>query len=637
MKIPFKNAHWIWSNSNPKSDEYSEFYDKFDHSEGPIVLSISSDSNYAVYINGELAAWGQYADFPYDKIYDEIDVTKYCRKGRNHLAVIVWYYGIDSTQVYYPGKAGLIYELISNSVIVCKSDKDTLSRLSKAYISHREKLITSQLGLSFFYNAALEDNWMSGELKGFSKAVVVEQKLPLRKRPCKKLILHPRISGKEIIKYNDTNIIFDLKKEVVGFLEFRLISESEQYIEISYGEHLDEGHVPQKIEDRDFSVTYYAKKGENLYLNPFRRLGCRYLEIYSKLPVTIKQIGIAPTVYEVNEKERPKLNIIQNNIYDMCVETLKLCMHEHYEDCPWREQALYTMDSRNQMLCGYYAFGEYEFPRSNLELISKDNRDDGLLSICYPIKKDFVIPSFSLYYIIECREYLEYSNDKEFIKTIYPKLQNIIDTFINRIDNGLVSQFEGDKYWNFYEWRCGLDGVCRYSKPDLILNSLLSYSLQNMDIISEILEMEQKYTEIIERLNSNIMKTFWDDNKKLFYDFADDQSFSQLGNSLAILCNAVQKNNASDLSEAIIKNVNITKITLSMKFFLYDALLKVDRDKYSSYIIEDIEKVYMPMIESGGNTVWETEYGANDFNGAGSLCHGWSALPIYYFHLLKMP
>lgn len=43
-------------------------------------------------------------------------------------------------------------------------------------------------------------------------------------------------------------------------------------------------------------------------------------------------------------------------IYDVSVYTLKCCMHEHYEDCPWREQALYTMDSRNQMLCGYYAF-----------------------------------------------------------------------------------------------------------------------------------------------------------------------------------------------------------------------------------------------------------------------------------------
>jgi hypothetical protein len=56
-------------------------------------------------------------------------------------------------------------------------------------------------------------------------------------------------------------------------------------------------------------------------------------------------------------------------------------MHEHYEDCPWREQALYTMDSRNQMLSGYYALSEYVFPRASLVLISKGVRPDGLLSL----------------------------------------------------------------------------------------------------------------------------------------------------------------------------------------------------------------------------------------------------------------
>ena len=38
------------------------------------------------------------------------------------------------------------------------------------------------------------------------------------------------------------------------------------------------------------------------------------------------------------------------------------------------------------------------------------------------------------------------------------------------------------------------------------------------------------------------------------------------------------------------------------------------------------------MIASGATTCWETQYGASDFNNAGSLCHGWSALPVYYYH-----
>jgi hypothetical protein len=71
-----------------------------------------------------------------------------------------------------------------------------------------------------------------------------------------------------------------------------------------------------------------------------------------------------------------------------------------------------------------------------------------------------------------------------------------------------------------------------------------------------------------------------------------------------------------------------------MKCFFYDACLCADRDRYSEWILEDIEKCYCPMVEYGVGTVWETEIGESDFSRAGSLCHGWSALPIYYYHIL---
>lgn len=71
-------------------------------------------------------------------------------------------------------------------------------------------------------------------------------------------------------------------------------------------------------------------------------------------------------------------------IYDVSVYTLRQCMHEHYEDCPWREQALYTMDSRNQMLCGYYAFRGARYQRANLVYISKGSARTGCSACVSP-------------------------------------------------------------------------------------------------------------------------------------------------------------------------------------------------------------------------------------------------------------
>ena len=78
----------------------------------------------------------------------------------------------------------------------------------------------------------------------------------------------------------------------------------------------------------------------------------------------------------------------------------------------------------------------------------------------------------------------------------------------------------------------------------------------------------------------------------------------------------------------------MTPISLSMVCFKYDAWLKMDKEKYTPIIFEDIDKTYTTMIEFGSTTVWETDLGESDFDNAGSLCHGWSALPIYYYHTL---
>ena len=59
------------------------------------------------------------------------------------------------------------------------------------------------------------------------------------------------------------------------------------------------------------------------------------------------------------------------------------------------------------------------------------------------------------------------------------------------------------------------------------------------------------------------------------------------------------------------------------------ALLEAD-ENYKDYILADIKKLYKKMLDAGATTFWETELGWKDFAEAGSLCHGWSALPAYY-------
>ena len=631
-------SKWIWLSRGESIDQYGEFYDSFDFSGKQVSLRLSADANYAVYLNGVLIYSGQYPDFPHYKIYDELDVTAHCRQGKNHLGIIVWYYG-EGNMSYFPGKAALRYEVGQGGAILCQSDENTLSRQSRCYMNGRAKNITSQLGFGFGYDCTREDAWMQGELVGFEKSGVIPQDLPIYSRPISLLERKAPVRAKMLKNEGNTHYLVDLGREEAGFLLLQADSEEMQDVVIAYGEHIVDGGVRRLIGKRDFSVDLRLRQGENEYLNPFRRLGGRYLELFVEKPLQLKMLTIVPVEYPVQfVKGLPSMNALQKRIYDTSVRTLQLCMHEHYEDTPWREQALYAMDSRNQMLCGYYAFGEYAFSRANLLLFSKDCRQDGLLSICTPSWNDLTIPSFSLHYFTAVWEYTRHSGDLSLAREIWPRLESLISVFTARMENDLIPVFSEECHWNFYEWSDGLSGEIFHwdeKRFDAVLNCLFSMALQAMHHLALALQRESGYLALAEKANNAIRAQFYDADRGVFMNSTRDARGSELVNALAILCGAADGEEAARLAALLVRQDNgLTPATLSMRCFLYDALLKTDRAHYAPWVIQDIDCRYEKMLAAGATSFWETEKGEADFASAGSLCHGWSAMPVYYYHIL---
>lgn len=623
------NAQWIWENTSPKNDEYAEFRVSFSAGQ-KTALRISADSNYAAYVNGTLAAFGQYADFPHYKVFDEVSLTPFCHAGENDLRIVVWYFG-QASSVYCPGQAGVWFTVECDGRTVAVSGEDTLCRPEPHYAAHRAKIITGQMGFSFLYDAnAVETDFHPAVLTGYVPT--------LHPRPIEKLELHDPLAGRVIGGNGKTHFLIDLGYEEVGFLSLRLTSEIAQNVTVAYGEHIVDGCVRRKIGGRDFSVEYTARPGDNAYMNPFRRLGCRYLEIFTEYPIVLQEAAIAATMYPVREIPYTAPTKTMQAIYDVCVRTLRLCMHEHYEDCPWREQALYAMDSRNQIIAGYYAFREYRFPRACLALMAQDRRQDGLLSITTPCGSDLTIPSFSLHYFTEVLEYTAFTGDDSLAREVWEKLLSVLSVFTDRLENGLVPTFAGKQHWNFYEWSDALSGTLgktECARPDLILNCLLIRAIEAMQSLSAMTGLPFSSPGTADAIRTAVYRTFFYPEEGVFSDFADRRHISELGNALAILAGVLPAEKAAALAEKLADRAYaMTPITLSMKCFLYDALLQVDRETYKSVVLADIEAVYTPMLEAGATSVWETELGEADFDRAGSLCHGWSAMPVYYYHIL---
>ena len=695
----FSHANPIWLPKTAEADEFAEFRIPLTVPIGASAprLTISADSDYNLLLGDRLLAFGQYADYPEEKIYDEVELQDLPQGEVLDLRLIVWYCGIQ-TQTYIRGVAGVIFEITAevegNNLLLAASDSTTESRLCPAYRSHVGHLISPQLGLNYHVDAEAgihdaaypfapariavgypEEFYprpirklelhpiVSGRLmqtgsftygKRSGYASVDMQKAALRHRPFKDTGLPTRTVGQQPLTLHEEDgqvyFILDLGREEVGFLSFDLEVDSVCDIEIGYGEHLDDGRCRTSV--RNFAVTYRAHAGRNRFLGSFRRFGCRYLQFFVHAnSVTVHNAGICPTVYPLQAKQYQSGNLLRDTIYEVCQHTLLCCMHEHYEDCPWREQALYTMDSRNQMLCGYYAFGETRFARACLHLMGHGIRPDGILTLCYPAGKDFPIPSFSTVYFIQMWEYIEHSGDLSLAKEYEALLCRLMDTFLCKMrpELGLIENFYGNgEYWNFYEWsetmsgKLGKNVGCSIEAP---LNAFLSLALQALVKILRAIgksEAAERYEAYISPLNQAIQAFFYREEDQLFASFDDraEGKYSVLTNALCLLCGAAEgveksvilqilaANGAADTGLYVIPN------TLSMNSFRFDALLREDRTKYAPVILGELDRDYLYMLRNGATTFWETIQGSADFSDAGSLCHGWSALPIYYYETL---
>lgn len=624
MTDSFKNSDWIWYTKDERPDTHGDFKDSFEYTGGKVLCRISCDGDYVLFVNGRLAGSNQYGDFEHYKIYDSIDITDYLHKGSNTVDITVWHLGINSSRCK-AATAGLLYEIECDSTVLCRSCEETLSRQNPYYKAEYCKMITSQLGQSFLYDSSAEE-------APYGKSVLAEKHCEMYIRPTERLSLSKKCEY-TLIKAEPAHYLIDLGRETVGLPVLEFFSETVQKITACWGEHINGGGVSRIIGGRDFSFEYIATAGENSFTEYMLRIGCRYIELFCEAPIALHYAGIIPQFYPVEPVPKFFDDEIEQKIYDASVNTLRLCLMEHYVDTPWREQSLYAFDARNQMLCGYKAFKNRNsrYARASLVLISHDSRPDGLLSITYPCGTELAIPSFSLHYITAVREYADNTGDLSLVREVYPKLSELISTFKNQLRDGLPVKFSGSEYWNFYDWSPtneGHLGKASSPEPDLILGCLFLIALKSFKYLSEKIGEEFKADSLIAELTARLKQSFYRAESGLFAMTFGGNEFTELGNSLAVLSELTDTAQAEKIAEALVSG-KLEECTLSMKCFKYDALLKIS-PRFREHIVKEICDTYAPMLNGGTGTVWEVKEGASAFGNAGSLCHGWSAVPILY-------
>lgn len=655
-------AKWIWTNQLTGKNQLAYFRKTFSITEsGSFRFRISAEANFAAFCDGKEFLRGQYSDYPQAKTFTECTLNLSAKQ--HTISIEVYYAGEDFQTSWYSEQPGLWCEL--ENIFV--SDESWKAKLSDAFIRDNIHKITPQLGYAIGFDARFDDDFKNPSFDDskWQNAVIVEKNPTLAERPVPVMERGAYIDGKLVkngkLLRHDEKIneqifaeavaadtldtdgngfykIYDLGCERTGLVILECdVCRSGIVIDISHGEHLDDGKVRNLIDGRNFTDRYITKEGKQRYIL-FRRAGARFLQlnvIGDEKDFSLLKCGMEEEMLPLPPTADFKCDLPHViKIRDNCIRTLRCCMHEHYEDCPWREQALYSYDSRNQMMFGYYLWGNYEYAAANWKLFEGGLRPDGFLRLNAPSKLGPPIANFSVVYITAMYEHYLYSGTKELFESLRSVAENIVAKCIENVDEktGLYLTNPAPELWHFYEWSDGLSGngqderAMQGPRMESIYNL---YLLEMFDAMYKLTD-EQKYLEMFETQRAAVRKTFYDTERKCMLTRLGDNRLHAITQTFALRYHVMPQEDEVQLLERLCRNEFIPVSTCSMRYYL--EILMQFGGKFADEADKLIENVFGNMLNRNSTTMWETALGADDFRGAGSMCHGWSALPIYYYY-----
>lgn len=645
------------------------------------TLFVAADSDFIVFLDGREILRGQYPDDPCVKSYDSVFIPEL--SAEEHLLAIKVYYCGGEFSGYTPGLPGLYVDWTLQGV----SAGQWLAHEDDSFRSGAMPKVSPQLGFTTEYDLRRQFDFSSPELddSGWRPAQELSAApgIVFRPRPagtkcqlgefrpmkcirsgrlCRFTEGVPGITAAQSVSadncYADSTsksfpihwsipegyeftglwLIADLGGEETGMVEFEVEAPAGTRIDCAHGEHLFDGRVRAEICGRNFADTVYCKAGVTCFTLPFRRVGARYLELHftgqKGGDVTVRRVGIRPwrlplpsaSAFDCSDGDWMELR-------RRGVHTLELCMHEHYEDCPWREQGMYTYDSRTQILYGYCLWGNYDFAKAALELFRFAPRQDCHLRLCVPSRGEIIIPVYSLVWMAEIYEHYLYSGDITLFLLCRQTAERMLLARLAEFDTATGLYRTDAKLWNFYEWAPGVNGRDTREAEFHALYNL--YLLECLECYARLLEAAgEDAAEVRQRadaLRRAVEGHFFDAQSGLYASYSDAEGglfgFHEHTQALMLTTGSVPEEKRPALLRALADRtlVPMTLSSLPYKVWAMEAGTPADRNAIADMVMGH----YRTMLAASCDTLWETENGQDDFFYAGSLCHGWSALPIY--------
>lgn len=319
------------------------------------------------------------------------------------------------------------------------------------------------------------------------------------------------------------------------------------------------------------------------------------------------------------------------DIWEISLRTLRRCMHESYEDCPFYEQLQYIMDTRQQILYTYALSSDDRLARKCIEDMGRSQRYDGLLNASYPNCNPNVIPGFSIYYILILYDHMMYYGDRELIRRQMPRVEMILEFFRSHLTpEGYVGKVGGVNgkavFWSFIDWASDwseTEGMpaAGLSGPITMESLLYIYGLQHGAKLAEFLGRPEQAADFLAQAREvqKALLTHCIGKNGMLTDGPGIELYSQHCQVFGVLTGTLDRKTGHDSLLKTLLDRSYTQCTVAMNFYLFRALEMIGLYEYTDQYWD----IWRKMLKNNCTTCVEAEAYAR------SECHGWGALALY--------
>lgn len=424
--------------------------------------------------------------------------------------------------------------------------------------------------------------------------------------------------SKELLE--DGGVLYDFGKETFAGVTLTGLKAGENF-QIRYGESREEALDP------DWSVVHFDAASED-GTAVFIPYAFRY--IYVSNPDA--QITVKYEYLPLQKRGRFTCNdALLNKIWDVAAYTFHLNCREFFLDGIKRDRWVWSADTYQSLFVNRYLF------------LDKDIEQRTLIALGgkAPFRRHInTIVDYTFFWFMSLYEHYLTYGDLNFLRRIKPQMDEVMKFCLSRTSaDGFVRSFSGD--WIFIDWtdmdKTGV--VC--AEQILYAKALTDYSKLCAVLGEDDFHCAARAAE----LENAIYEKFWEEERGVFLDSYESgkRMVTRQTNILAYLYLNCTENQKKRIYENVVLNDKVPPITTPY-FTFYENQVHCLAGN-TDFLEASICDYYGSMLETGATTLYEQydpkQSGTEHYTMYGrkfekSLCHAWSASPIYLLGRFRM-